>query len=110
MRIGLFILVIILGIAVPKSSYPQDNSKKQEMSVRGTIVDVDWVAGKILVRYYDQYAAADELTFIVTSDTKIYKGTDTIALDDINMSDRVTVEYYNDSFAGLKAISITVKQ
>jgi len=73
----------------------------------GEVGSVDWVGNKIAVKtfYNGNY---DEMLFYVSKDTGIVKSDNKISLADINLSDKVTVNY-SGSFAGLKALQITVK-
>jgi hypothetical protein len=72
-------------------------------SVHGRVVSVDWV-GSILV--ID--TRGDELSLVVTQDTKFKKGTSEIYFAEVNQSDNVYVRYYDCGFAGLKAMEVNV--
>jgi len=90
----------------------EEESNRQIQSVTGNIVSTDWVAGLICVRWLqtDGTMGYDNLLISVPGDTKIYRGIGTLSLMDINISDTVTVKYYDDGLAGLKAVSITINQ
>lgn len=79
-------------------------------TIKGSVAVIDWVAGKVIVRTYDFNNELDEITFYVTRDTTLTKRGGTIYLSDLQQSDSVRVVYESSamSFAGLKAISITV--
>lgn len=79
-------------------------------SIKGSITDIDWVAGIVIVRTFDFDENVDTIKFFVTSDTKIIKGTSTVSLSDLHQADQVRVTYFSvaNSFAGLRAESITV--
>jgi len=79
---------------------------EQARSVSGTVVDTDWVGNKLVVRALDN----DDMTFVVSNDTKITKGAHDIDFSEIGLSDAVKVYYYANSFAGLKAAEITVEE
>lgn len=105
---GVVALVLLCGVSLGALGYCQDAGQQEELrSVTGEVADIDWVAGKIVLRTTD-FGKVDELTFIVSNDTKITQGTSTIGFADINLSGRVTVEYVSNSLSGLKAIRITV--
>lgn len=89
----------------------QETAARELKTVVGEVVAVDWVASALTVRHFDDRIGRgfDEINFIVTHDTVITKGTETVGLFDINQSDQVTVEYYDDSFSGLKAAKIVVE-
>lgn len=85
-----------------------DTVQKAELSaVSGVVTAVDWVGDKIVVRTFHA-GQADEISFIVPNEAVIVKGTSKIPFGDINIADKVTVQYYGD-FGGLKAVHITVK-
>jgi hypothetical protein len=108
---GIIILVLFSGMALSTLGYCQNPAQKEKINrVTGIISDIDWVAGKFTVRTINESGNSDEITFIISGDTQITKGTSSIGFADINLTDSVTVEYSNDSFAGLKAIHITVKE
>jgi len=85
-----------------------DTAKEVELSaVSGVVTAVDWVGDKIVVRTFHD-GQADEISFIVPDKAEIVKGTSKIPFGNINIADKVTVQYYGD-FGGLKAVRITVK-
>jgi hypothetical protein len=75
------------------------------MKLQGKIVAINWVGSTIVVR---DIQSRDQITFLVSSETRITKGTDTISLSDLNIQDQVTIEYCDAHFLGLKALSVTV--
>lgn len=79
-------------------------------TIKGSVAEIDWVAGRVVVRTYDFDNELDEITFYVTRDTKITKRGSTVFLSDLQQSDAVTVVYESkaNSFSGLPAIAITV--
>jgi hypothetical protein len=84
---------------------------KQVKVIEGAIVDADWVGQKIVVRWLQSQGQIkyDEITIFVPENTRITKGSDTISLSDLNISDQVSVEYYDSSPGPLKAVSINVE-
>jgi hypothetical protein len=84
---------------------------KQIKTVSGDIADLDWVGQKIVVRWLQTQGQVkhDEITIFVPEDIKITKGSNTVSFSELNISDRVTVEYYNSSPGPLKAVSVTVE-
>ena len=76
------------------------------MKLQGKIVAIDWVGSTIVVKDKDN---SDEVTFLVSRESKITRGADTISFSDLNIEDQVTIEYCDSHFAGLKALNITVK-
>ncbi|HOW36200.1 MAG TPA: hypothetical protein PL155_07290 [Candidatus Omnitrophota bacterium] len=103
-------LMLITGLAAPCPVNAQIPERPKTKIVTGAVVDSDWVGSKIVVKWYDDLQDAyDELTVIVPDDALITKGVDTISFTDIHQDDKVKVEYYSDSFSGLKAARVTVQ-
>lgn len=103
------ILALLFGILLAAPGYCQEPCQKAEVgNVTGTIAGIDWVGGKLVVKTND-FGSTDEVVFMVPDGTKVIKGTDSIWFSDLNVGDRVTVEYLKSaSFEGLKAVSIAV--
>lgn len=104
------IIFIIAGILVISSFGFCRNAISDQgvQKVMGDVRSVDWVAGKLVVRIIEKNSF-DDIVFVVTRDTVITKLGNTINFLDINLSDKVTVEYCRPDFTGLKALQITVK-
>ena len=99
------VFLTILGFSGAACSYAQDAPQQRELkSAGGQVAAIDWVGSKLVVN-----TGGDEITFVVSDDAKITKGTDEISLPDINVNDTVNVEYYNAGFVGLKAMRINVR-
>jgi len=95
------ICVLLSFVAVCGWAYDDGQEKK---TISGLLVDIDWVKSMITVSYSDAFSGnADELDIVVSSDTKITRGTEDISLGDMEQSDPVTVVYYDDGLSGLKA-------
>lgn len=103
-------LVLASVIALCAAGYAQDTSGEDDIKkVSGTVCAINWVADKLVVRTND-FGETDEITFVVPDNTPVTKAGNNTSLANINISDRVVVEYHRNSFAGLKATSITIKQ
>lgn len=103
-----YLLIVILILTLPCLALSQGlNSAQETKVIRGTVAHIDWVAGKLVVRTAD-FGEIDEITFIVSDDTQITKGTSTISFSAVNQSGAVAVEYYSNSLAGLKATNVTL--
>jgi hypothetical protein len=101
---------ILLFFFAASSGYGQEGCVSNSLNiVKGRVVDTDWVAGKLIVRIDDAYHP-DQVIFLITRDTKITKGVETISFADILQTDYVTVQYFNNAFAGLRAEAIEVRQ
>lgn len=103
--VPLFFLIFLSPV------FCQDDGTKQHYTITGDVVDVDWVASQLTVRYYDARPGRgyDEINFTVSADTKIIKGTDEVSLSDLNKSNQVSVEYVDNASAGLLAVKIVVE-
>jgi len=99
------LLVIILGSGYCAEILTQRDAIKH---VTGEVWNVDWVAGKFVIRSMG-FTKVDEITFTVSQDTQITRGTSVIAFTDIDTTDRVEVDYYS-SLAGLKAVRIIIQE
>ena len=98
MRI-VYCLLAIFFLSVP--SFAQDSSEGNAMKViDGTITSVDWVGSVMVV---------NGIRMTVSSDVKIYKGSDLIALEDLKPGDGIAVTYYDDPPGTHNAVSITVQ-
>jgi len=76
--------------------------------ISGKVSDLDWVEPTITVRYFDPAQGGyDGLSIAVPREAKIIRGASTITLAEVNLSDPVTVIYYDDGLSGLKAIKIS---
>jgi len=75
--------------------------------VSGVVTAVDWVGDKLIIRTF-YGGQADELNFLVPDKAVITKGAANITFGNINIADKVTVQYYSD-LSGLRAVRITVK-
>jgi len=111
LRLAIIALLLYSAIHVCPA-FCQDNSSDQQIqTVKGKIVDIDWVGSKMVVRWYDpQELGMDEITFVVSRQTRITKGTSEITLSDLIRENSVTVQYYDRGFSGLAAVSIKVDE
>lgn len=82
--------------------------EKAEKTISGIVVDLDWVSSSLAINYYPEFSVnADEINLKVTGDTVMRRGTDSISLSDIELSDPVTVTYYDDGSGELKIKRLT---
>ncbi len=104
-------IVPLLYLAFFTSAFCQEQANAVKVKIiTGRVVDVDWVTSQFTVRYYDDRPGRgfDELSFTVTSDTKVTKGTEQVEFGDMGQGDQVTVEYVDNALAGLQAMSIVL--
>jgi len=108
-KITIIFVVLLCGIIVNPIGYCQDVSQEENITtVSGEVVNIDWVSRKMVIALYKS-GPSDEVTVIVSRDTKITKGTAPITFADIHITDSVTIQYYSNSFVGLQAVQITVQ-
>lgn len=87
--------------------YGQEESPRERMQrTNGTVKEIDWVAGKIVVDTDDGYL--DEAVFFVPDSAVLTRGTETISLSDIDQGDQVDIEY-TGSDASLKIVRLNDK-
>jgi len=111
MKKKIVLLGVLISLCISSYCYSQVSGQGQGAEVgvaQGSVSDIDWVAGELVVRTYD-FNTADETTFVVARETKILKGTREISFSDILQSDQVTVTF-SSSLAGLKALKIVVQE
>lgn len=112
MKIRLIVLFIMLQILAPEAALCQEvHNGRQIQFIQGEVAAVDWAGSKLVVRWFDNETLSnDEINFFVPDGAKVTKGNETVmGFAEIQVGDRVTVEYYNDSPGALKVISINVK-
>lgn len=97
----LSILVMMLAVCARPCYSQQESQEVQKQNVIGTVVSTDPVASKIVLSSPD-----GDIILYVSDNTLINRGEDTITLDDIDIGDSLTIEYYNNSSGELEAINI----
>lgn len=105
----IFIFCLLLVIIPCQSCYCSEEAQEQEvLAVSGRIVAVDWVGATLTLRLIFPGGISDEMIFQVSANTKITKGGYSLILGELQMQDRVTIEYLNKRFQGLQAVNIMV--
>lgn len=110
---NIIVIFIAALLAVSLSyGYPQGAGMNQKpQKVKGQISSVDWVGSNIIVRWYDDTSCTfDSLSIFIPDNAKIIKNGVEIKLGDVNISDKVEVEFYDASFGPLKAVLVTIKK
>jgi len=102
-----FLIAIIILFSTAICCYGQDPGDSIRM-LTGSVTDKNWVGQKLTVKT-NAYGVPDEITFFVPDHTKCTRGAAEVSFSDVNISDRVTVEYYS-SMSGLRAVHINVKR
>ncbi len=102
--IGLAVLLVI-GLLVP--GYSQDGTSQMK-EIQGTIAGLDWAGSKLVLRTLieDNF---DEVEFTVPDDVKVYKGTGDWSFSELNVGDRIVVEYLPQKFMLPKIFNIRVE-
>lgn len=111
-KILAIIAVMLIGLASALPSYCQNKAVNEGIkTVEGEIVTKDTEALTISVNWLENAAeeAYNQSNFSVPEDTPISSGTGNIGFSDLNIGDRVIIDYYKDSFDKLVAKKITVK-
>lgn len=99
------IFLMMAGIAAVVPSYCQDDPEAWQIkTTQGSIVQIEVIGQLITVSTFD-----DQLTLFVPDSARIFRGTENISIDDLEISDNVTVKYYDAGVAGLKVVSIEDK-
>ena len=98
MKAGMMILVVFLGIGMSSPCFcAGENTYKEIKTVDGKIDDIDWAGSKIVVKWLDEYTNNFRSVMIDVPDNAIIrKGTEDIGLSELEVSDDVTVKYYED--------------
>lgn len=105
----LIILILFFTLVLTTAGYCQDSGEEKIIRhTTGKVSAINWVADKLVVRTYD-YGSLDEMVFIVPDNTPVSKGAKEISFGNINIEDRVSIDYYS-SFAGMKVTRIVVQQ
>ncbi len=105
--LGLSAFVLVGVFAGLPFSYGQDESPRERMQrTTGTVNEIDWVGGKIVVDTDDGYL--DEAVFLVPDNAVLTRGTETISLNDIDQGDQVDIEY-TGSDGSLKIVRLNDK-
>lgn len=99
--------IFVLSLFIVFTGYCQsnpENSNCQIMTVEGRVVETDWVGSILVVESF-----SNNFTFKVSNDAKIINGTERVSFGDVEASDPVTVNYYEDSSGNFIAKSITLR-
>ncbi|MFA5096376.1 MAG: hypothetical protein WC478_03440 [Candidatus Omnitrophota bacterium] len=93
------IMVLLLAVLLVCPVLADDEVK----TINGSVTSIDWVTSRLTVRYPDPYSGnTDEVTFKITEDAELTRGSEAITLSDIEQGDPVEVVYYRDDAGGLK--------
>lgn len=108
----IIISVMLMGLYSALPSYCAAQAEKKDLkTLEGEIVIKDSAAQTIEVRWLRDPAeeGCDQTVFLVSEKARITNGIDDMGFEELNMGDRVIIDYYEDSFGELVAASITVK-
>ena len=75
----------------------------------GQVAQIDWVGGKIVVRSDTQYGVGEKV-FLFSRSMPVTKGVETVGVQDINISDNVSIRYSTDQDGNFNAESISIVQ
>lgn len=114
MKVAVFILILLAAASV--YCQEMDNVIREDVgeyvatvTAEGTVTSIDADGGIITIRPFDAVDLNnDQLTIQILPEAEVYKNGDKIISSDIQISDVVTVEYYDDP-SGLRATTVTVQ-
>jgi len=99
----LLIFVAMISLYPLNLSYCQQQVQDYDRrEISGTVAQTDFVGGEIVVTTYK-----GDITFFCDDNTKIIRGTELIALEDIDIGDPVLMVYYIDATGKYVALTIT---
>jgi hypothetical protein len=103
MRKGkMFFLVLLISLFAVCSVYCDElTGNRSTQTVDGSVTKVDFVGNTVLVN-----TVGGQLPFSVSDATMIRRGTDKISLEDVEIGDPVTVEFYSPSPGIYLAVAI----
>jgi hypothetical protein len=104
--LAVFLFICVFVLTTPCFSL-EAWEKKEIKTVRGEIRSINWVAGYIVVRWFNGNRF-DEITVKVPEKFIINKNNNDISLADLNQGDKVAVQYYDDYFGDLTVTNIDV--
>ncbi len=99
MKTWFYLCVVVTFLMVAGMSFSQQEPETQSM--QGTITEVDSVGSLLVV-----FDGSQQVRFGVDQATKIQSGIENIMLDELEINDNVTVEYYKSADGVFKAVSI----
>lgn len=103
MKAWFYICVAVTFFMVAGMSFSQpEDFVPQTQSMQGTVTEVDSVGSLLVVS-----DGIQQVRFSVDQAAKIQSGTEDVMLDELEISDNVTVEYYKSADGVLKAVSIS---
>lgn len=106
MRVLLFSLVLL---SVPAFGHCEDQSQRVVNTAEGQISDIDWAGSKMTVKWLSQDDNVfHETTISVPDDAVMRKNGDSIDFSELEISDDVTVKYYEDFYGNATLINLNV--
>lgn len=97
--LGVFAMVLVVSTQPCYSQ--QETQEIEKQNVMGTVVSTDSVASELVISTYQ-----GNISFSVPNDAHITRGEDAIDLDDVEMGDMVTIDYYKNPSGKFEVISI----
>lgn len=79
----------------------EDLNEKTIRKAEGTVSKIDEIKSMLTVMVFE-----NDISFSVTEDTKITRGTEDISIYDIEINDQLLIEYYDSETPPYEAISI----
>jgi len=104
--------VLLLSVAllsVPAFGHCEDQGQRVVNTAEGQISDIDWAGSKLTVKWLSQDDNVfHETTISVPDDAVMRKNGDSIDFSELEISDDVTVKYYEDFYGNATLITLNV--
>jgi hypothetical protein len=98
-------VLLALAVALSAASASAADIKTAE----GRISDIDWAGSKIVVRWLSQDDNVfHDIAITIPDEAKLMKGANEIDFSELEISDDVTVKYYEDLDGNAALISLSV--
>lgn len=98
-RLSVFILIVFLVFIVLGIGFCQEDlGEKTVKKAEGTVARIDEVASILTVTVFE-----NNITFLVTDNTKITRGEEEIDINDIEINDSLLIEYYDSELPPYEA-------
>lgn len=92
---GLLILAFCSACFLP--AYGEDTAPQQRIvrTVSGRVIEIDWVGSKLTIQPFESLNSHPRMMmFVVSANTGIFRGTESMGLGDIEQDDDVEIGYY----------------
>ncbi len=99
----------IFLLAVPAMGHCEDQAQRVVKTAEGQISDIDWAGSKLTVKWLSQDDNVfHETTISVPDGAVMRKNGDSIDFSELEISDDVTVKYFEDFYGNATLINLDV--